>query len=62
MTSESEFIKIGYGHVGLIGSLRPDIAYPERKIRPGGRVVTTITSKPCECDDEHVEVFVRRLD
>ena len=57
------FIFIGYDHAGIIGCLRPDVAYPDRKIKAGTKVHTTITAMPCDCGDErgHVEVFVRRV-
>jgi hypothetical protein len=54
------FISIGYAHASLIGMLRPDVAYPKRKVRAGVKVHATITAAPCECPDEHVEVWVRR--
>lgn len=56
----SDSILIGYGHASLIGALRPDVAYPKRKVRRGSKVVTTITATPCDCPDAHVEVWVRR--
>lgn len=54
---------IGYSHASLIGCLRPDVAYPDRKIRAGKSVVTTITKDPCDCADEkgHVEVWIVRV-
>jgi hypothetical protein len=57
-------VRLGYAHAGLIGSLRPDVAYPHRKIKAGSRVVTVITSKPCDCDDEngHIAIYARRID
>jgi hypothetical protein len=58
----AELIRIGYSHASLIGCLRPDVAYPDRKVRRGNRVVTTITAEPCDCADEHVEVFVRKVE
>lgn len=56
-------ILIGYDHASLIDSMRPDLAYPGRKIRAGTDCVTRITATPCECGDEkgHVEVFVKRI-
>jgi hypothetical protein len=55
----SDSILIGYGHASLIGALRPDVAYPKRKVRRGTAVVATITATPCDCPDAHVEVWVR---
>ena len=55
----TDSILIGYAHASLIGALRPDIAYPTRKIRRGAAVITTITAAPCDCSDTHVEVWVR---
>ena len=59
-----DLILIGYDHASIIGCLRPDVAYPDRKIKAGKSVVTTITAKPCDCADEHghVEVFVRKVE
>lgn len=51
-------IRIGYGHAGMIGPLRPDIIHPGRRIRRADRVVTEITTQPCDCPDDHVEVWV----
>lgn len=56
----SDAVRIGYAHASLIGCLRPDVAYPGRKVRAGTRVDTSITASPCECPDDHVEVWVRR--
>jgi hypothetical protein len=55
-----EVFFVGYDHASIIGCLRPDLAYPDRKIRAGKRLVTTITAEPCDCPDEHVKVFVSR--
>lgn len=54
-----DLIKIGYGHASMINCMRPDIAYPDRKIRTASRVYTEILKDPCPCPDEHVEVWVR---
>ena len=54
-------IMIGYGHASLIGILRPDLAYPDRKVQQGKRVLTRIDAEPCACPDDHVEVWVRRI-
>lgn len=60
---DAELISVGYSHASLIAGMRPDLAYPGRKIRAGTDCVTRITATPCECADEkgHVEVFVRRI-
>lgn len=55
-------ILVGFTHASIIGCLRPDIAYPKRKIRAGTKVHTSITAVPCDCPDDHVEVWVRGLD
>ena len=34
---------VGYSHASLLRGLRPDLAYPDRKIRGAKRSVTTIT-------------------
>jgi hypothetical protein len=49
---------VGYAHASLLRGLRPDLAYPDRKIRGAKRSVTTITKDPCDCPDEHVKVYV----
>ena len=56
-------IHVGYAHAGIIGCLRPDVAYPDRNIRRATKVHDTILAEPCDCADEkgHVEVFVRRV-
>jgi hypothetical protein len=59
--SASEGVLIGYTHASVVGCLRPDVAYPDRKIRAGTSVVETITARPCLCPDAHVEVWVRAL-
>jgi hypothetical protein len=56
-------ILVGYAHASLIGSLRPDIAYPHRakgkgRIPRAKAALTTVTAKPCQCPDDHVEVWV----
>lgn len=58
---EDELIFVGYDHAGIIGGLRPDVAYPSRKIKRAKACVSTITAELCDCPDEkgHVEVFVR---
>lgn len=63
LDTADDLIFIGYEHGGIIGCLRPDVAYPDRKIRAGTKVHTTILAKPCPCNDEkgHVEVWVRRI-
>jgi hypothetical protein len=54
-------IKIGYGHESLL-SMRPDIRHPDRpKIKTPKECVTKITSAPCDCASEHVEVWVKRV-
>jgi hypothetical protein len=52
-------ILLGYGHASLVESLRPDVSHPTRKIRRATKVIATITAKPCDCPDDHVEVWVR---
>ena len=56
-------IRVGYAHASLIGSLRPDVAHPERKgktkIPRAKASLTTIYANPCQCPDDHVEVWVR---
>lgn len=54
-------IFVGYTHASVIGIHRPDIAYPDRKIKAGKKSVGDITTEPCACADDHVEVFVRRI-
>jgi hypothetical protein len=49
---------VGYAHFSLVEGLRPEIAYPDRKIRKGRQAVTTVTAAPCDCPDRHVEVWV----
>lgn len=51
--------RVGYGHASLIDSLRPDVAYPGRRVKAARSMITTIFAKPCHCPDEHVEVWVR---
>lgn len=62
LASTDELIFIGYEHASIISIHRPDIAHPGRKIRPGFKSVGTVLSNPCECADDHVEVWVRRID
>jgi hypothetical protein len=54
-------IFIGYMHASVIGGHRPDIAYPDRKIRRAAKSYCDVHSEPCPCADEHVEVWVRRI-
>ena len=51
--------RIGYGHASLIGILRPELAYPGRKVARGRTVTTTLYAEPCNCPDDHVEIWVR---
>jgi hypothetical protein len=59
MRVSEDAIFVGYDHASIIGCLRPDVAYPDRRIRAGTRLVTEITRKPCPCPDDHVAVFVQ---
>jgi hypothetical protein len=60
---EPEFIFVGYAHASIIGAMRPEVAYPDRKIRAAKRSVGDITAELCLCDDDagHVEVWVKPL-
>jgi hypothetical protein len=55
-------IQLGYAHASLIDTLRPDIAYPGRKVRPARAVVTELYAEPCDCPDDHLEVWARIAD
>lgn len=61
MASTDELIFVGYTHGSIIGIHRPDIANPKRKIRQGFKSYGEVLSAPCDCSDEHVEVWVRRI-
>lgn len=51
-------ILLGWSHASLIETLRPDIAYPSRRVRQARSVVTEIFSSPCDCSDRHIMVYV----
>jgi hypothetical protein len=51
-------IHVGYTHASIIRILRPDVAYPDRKVAASSAALGTTTSQPCQCPDEHVAVYV----
>jgi hypothetical protein len=53
--------EVGFGHMTILSTLRPDITYPGSKGRQAAHVVTKILAKPCPCPDPHVVVLVRRV-
>ena len=54
-------VLVGFGHASLVDSLRPDVAYPTRKVRRAKSAVTEILASPCDCADAHVEVWARPI-
>jgi hypothetical protein len=59
-SDDDDLIFIGYTHASIIGVHRPDVAYPDRKIRRGKKSYGDIHSEMCPCADKHVEVWVSR--
>lgn len=61
MTTDTDIL-VGYGHAAILDTLRPDITHPARKVRRARSIITTVFADPCKCADEHVEIWVRRVD
>lgn len=55
-------VRLGFGHWSLVESLRPDVAYPDRKVRRARSAITEVYSSPCPCPADHVEVWARSLE
>jgi hypothetical protein len=49
---------LGYVHASVLGQLRPEVAYPDRKVKPSQSCLTTLLREPCHCGSEHLEVWV----
>ena len=58
----ADLIRAGFTHASVIGILRPEVAYPTRKVKAGEYARATIYRDPCPCPDDHVEVWVRRTE
>jgi hypothetical protein len=54
-------VLVGYAHASMMDSLRPDLAYPDRKVRATPEVMTAISARPCACHSEHVEIWARKI-
>jgi hypothetical protein len=61
MSDDAGLVLVGYGHASLLECLRPDLAYPGRKVRRAQVLFTQVFAQPCDCGDDHVEVWARRL-
>ena len=57
-----ELVFVGYCHTSLLACLRPELVYPNRRARKPEKVYTAILRDACACPDEHVEVWVRRIE
>ena len=54
-------VRLGFAHWSALESLRPDVAYPDRKVRRARAAITEVYSSPCDCPADHLELWARPL-
>jgi hypothetical protein len=50
-------VLVGYAHASVVESMRPDIAYPNRKVRAARSAFLEVTAVRCDCPEGHIEVW-----
>lgn len=57
-----DLILVGFGHASIIDTLRPDVAYPSRKVKVAKSIFTELLASPCTCSGLHVSVWVQPVE